>query len=396
MVRQDSQALQALLLRATQLYHVAPTQFALLAPPGTDPGELALRIHGELSRAGLGRDALFSTTCNVGLATILPGHTEPAEMLRQANTALDDARAKRSPIGIYLPAQDAAFRRAFTLLNDFASALTAPSPDDTMGYGLRLVFQPRLQLSTGRCVGVEALLRWTHPTLGEIPPAEFVRLVEKTTMARGLMHWVLDKALDQLVAWRRVGLRIQLSVNVSPANLEDDDFADHVLGALDAANLPPTALELEITESALLNETGPSLRQLRALSDMGICIAIDDFGTGYSSLSYLQRLPADVIKIDQSFVLGLSQGGADEHRLCTLIAAMIGLSHDLGYRVVAEGIETQEVADLLLSLKCDEVQGYWFAHPMAPAAFKAWYAQRAWIPTPRWNKAGVTHRIISA
>jgi EAL domain-containing protein (putative c-di-GMP-specific phosphodiesterase class I) len=180
-------------------------------------------------------------------------------------------------------------------------------------------------------------------------------------MARGLMHWVLDKALDQLVAWRRVGLRIQLSVNVSPANLEDDDFADHVLGALDAANLPPTALELEITESALLNETGPSLRQLRALSDMGICIAIDDFGTGYSSLSYLQRLPADVIKIDQSFVLGLSQGGADEHRLCTLIAAMIGLSHDLGYRVVAEGIETQEVADLLLSLKCDEVQGYWFA-----------------------------------
>lgn len=376
MAGRDARALHAMLGTAARLYHVAPRQFALVAPHGTDPGELGLRLHAELSRAALGRDALFSTTCTIGLASMVAGEGQPADLPRHAQIALDEARASRVPVAAYRPGQDDAFRRACTLLTDFATALTEAD-------SLRLVFQPRLELSSGRCVGAEALLRWTHPSLGEISPGEFIPLVERTTLARRLVHWVLAQAIAQQRTWRDAGLRLQLSINISPANLEDADFAAHVLEVLRAAELPPAALELEITETALMGEAGPALRQLQILSDAGVCIAIDDFGTGYSSLSYLQRLPADVIKIDQSFVRGLSAVGADEGRLRTLVTAMIGLSHELGYRVVAEGIETQDAADVLRRLHCDEVQGYWFARPMPPAVFATWFAQRPWLPTAR-------------
>ena len=374
MASRDAHALHATLGTAARLYHMAPRQFALLAPHGTDPGELGLRLHADLSQAGLGRDALFSTTCTVGLASMVAGESQPADLPRHAQIALDEARAKRIPVAAYRVGQDDAFRRASILLTDFATALTEAD-------SLRLVFQPRLELASGRCIGAEALLRWTHPTLGEISPGEFIPLVERTTLARRLVHWVLDRAIAQQQAWRDAGLRLQLSINISPSNLEDADFAAHVLGSLSVAALPPTALELEITETALMDEAGPALRQLQILSDAGVSIAIDDFGTGYSSLSYLQRLPANVIKIDQSFVRGLSAGGADEGRLRTLVTAMIGLSHDLGYRVVAEGIETQDAADVLRRLDCDEVQGYWFGRPMPPAVFATWFAQRPWLPT---------------
>jgi EAL domain-containing protein (putative c-di-GMP-specific phosphodiesterase class I)/GGDEF domain-containing protein len=394
-VHNDARALHTVLTPAARMFHLAPAQFAFLAPPGIDPGDLAARLHAELFRNRQSRGALFPKTCTVGLATFIPGHTDPVEMLRQANTALDDARAKGRPSGVYMARQDIRFRRAFTLLNDFATALTPAAQNQRSG--LHLAYQPRLELATGRCVGVEALLRWTHPTLGEIPTVEFIHLIERTTLARGLMHWVLEAALAQLAEWRNSGIRIQLSVNVFPANLEDDDFSAHVLQALEAARVPPDALELEVTESALLDEAGPSLCQLATLAQAGISIAIDDFGTGYSSLSYLQRLPANVVKIDQSFIRPLSKRDAKEGRPRTLVAAMIALSHGLGFRVVAEGLESQDTADLLLSLNCDEGQGYWFGRPMSASAFESWLAKRPWTPNPCWATQPVaSRRIISA
>ena len=380
MVRQDAQSLRATLGRNTRLYHVAATQFALIGPSGVDADAFAAHLQERMPDDRRGAAAAFSTTCTTGLAVIMPGEAPPADLLRRAHAALDDARTRRAPLGLFSPDQEAKFRRAFTLLNDFPAALA----DDR---SLRLAFQPRLDLATGECVGVEALLRWTHPTLGEVPPGEFVRLIEKTTMARGMMHWVLAKALAQLKAWSESGLQLQMSVNVSPANLEEPDFAAHVLAALDKAGLPRTSLELEVTENALLDETGVALPQLRTLSEAGVFIAIDDFGTGYSSLSYLQRLPIDVVKIDQSFIRGLTAAGPDDRRHRTLVTALIGLSHDLGYRVVAEGIETQAVADMLRRLECDEVQGYHFGRPMPPASFLSWHAQRPWTPAPRLSAA---------
>lgn len=375
LVRRDALVLDAAFGQSAPLYHVAATQFALLAPRDATLTDFAAQLDTDLRRCTLGSGALFSTTCTAGLAPILLNEAPPADLLRRAQAALDHARAGRARLGVYSIGQDGAFQRAFTLLNDFAEALSPTG-------GLSLVFQPRLELASGRCLGVEALLRWTHPTLGNIPPAEFVPLIEKTTMARPMMRWVLEHGLRQLGLWRNAGLMLQLSVNVSPANLEEPDFATHVPSALAAHGLPASALELEITESALLGDKGPAMRQLQALSTAGIRIAIDDFGTGYSSLSYLQRLPADVIKIDRSFIDGLRSDGVDEGRRRTLVTAMIALSHDLGYRVVAEGIETQAAADVLLTLGCDEVQGYHFGRPMAPATFAIWHAQRPWTPNP--------------
>lgn len=389
MVRQDAQALHARLGRTTRLYHVAATQFALIAPPGAEPVSFAATLQqlgGSEQRA---LQAAFSTTCTTGLARVVPGEAAPSDLFRRAHAALDDARARRMPVGVYSPDQDAAFARAFTLLNDFPSALV----DDV---SLRLVFQPRLELATGRCVGVEALLRWTHPTLGEVSPGEFVRLIETTTLARDMMRWVLSHALRQLLAWRATGIELQLSVNVSPSNLEEPDFAAHVLGALSGAGLPAEVLELEITENALLGEDSPAMQQLRSLSDAGVGIAIDDFGTGYSSLSYLQRLPASVVKIDQSFVRGLTAEGVDEGRRRTLVTALIGLSHDLGYRVVAEGIETQAAADMLRRLDCDEVQGFHFARPMPPAAFQVWHSGRPWRPSVTAGRGAAARACVAA
>ena len=375
LVRRDALSLQGAFGRSGPLYHVATTQFALLAPRGASLAEFAVQLEADLRCCTLGSGALFSTTCTAGLVPVSLDEAAPVDLLRRAQAALDHARAGRARLGVYSAGQDDAFRRAFTLLTDFAEALRPAG-------GLSLVFQPRLELASGRCLGVEALLRWAHPTLGNIPPAEFVPLIERTTMARPMMRWVLEQGLRQLGVWRAAGLMLQLSVNVSPANLEEPDFASHVPSALAAHGLPPSVLELEITESALLGDKGPAMQQLQALSTAGIRIAIDDFGTGYSSLSYLQRLPADVVKIDRSFIHGLRGEGVDEGRRRTLVTAMIALSHDLGYRVVAEGIETQAAADVLLSLGCDEVQGYHFGRPMAAATFAIWYAQRPWTPNP--------------
>lgn len=375
-VRDNAASLARLIGPSVRLYHLAPLQFAMLAPPGADAAMLTQRLQQQLPRRDVGRAGVFSTTCTSGLVVVTPGEATAADCLRRAHAALDDARSRRAPVGVYSPDQDTAGRRAFTLINDFADALQD-------GTSLHLAFQPRLELSSGRCVGVEALLRWTHPELGVVSPGEFIRLIEKTTMARGMMRWVLAEALRQLSSWREQGIVLQLSVNVSPANLDEPDFAQYVLDSLAAAELPVSALELEVTEDAFLDETSPAMQQLRTLSATGVSIAIDDFGTGYSSLSYLQRLPADVVKIDQSFIRGLTQDGIDEGRRRTLVTAMIGLSHDLGYRVVAEGIETQDAADALRHLNCDEVQGYLFARPMPAPAFLAWYVNRARLPDRR-------------
>ena len=375
MVLAHAQALRASLEPGSRLFHVAATQFALLAPRDAEVDAFAARLGEDLPqvRTGAGAGAAFPTTCTAGLALVTPGEASAADLLRRAFTALDGARRRRAPVGLFSADEEAASRRAFTLMNDFAAALVD-------GKSLRQVFQPRLDLATGRCVGVEALLRWTHPTLGEVPPGEFVRLIDKTVMAGSMLRWVLREGLRQLADWRTAGMRIQLSINVSPANLEEPDFAAYVLSAVQQAGVPPHSVELEITENAILDGDSPGVDQLEALARAGVGIAIDDFGTGYSSLSYLQLLPARIIKIDRSFIRDLGPDGADKGRRRTLVTALIGLSHDLGYRVVAEGIETQAAVEVLRGLKCDEVQGYHFARPMPPAAFAAWHAQRPWMP----------------
>jgi EAL domain-containing protein (putative c-di-GMP-specific phosphodiesterase class I) len=286
------------------------------------------------------------------------GQTDSLVVLRKAQSAAHDAIDSPTHVAVYSQEEDALYQRRFRLLNDFVTALAS---DDQ----LRLVYQPRIDVATNRCIGAEALLRWNHPELGAIGPAEFIPVIERSGLAQAVTAWVLERAMRQQSEWRNAGLTLQVSVNVSPVNLIEPGFAGSVATSLARHHLPASCLELEITESAIMEQPAKAHATLEAIAALGVGLAIDDFGTGYSSLSYLQKMPADVVKIDQSFVRGLE----NDKRRQALVQAMITLSQDLGHRVVAEGVESQAVLDFLRRAGCEEAQGYLFAAPLEAPAF---------------------------
>ncbi|NHZ83279.1 EAL domain-containing protein [Massilia sp. CCM 8695] len=347
-----------------KVYQLAATQFITIAPPDIDDGAYTARLAHWLDSRAEWCTSRFVTTPAIGIAPFLLGRTECLDVLRIGQNAMQDAHQTGQLIGTYSSAQDAAYQRRFTLLNAFDAAL-----DD--GHQLRLVYQPRIDLASGRCVGAEALLRWRHPELGDVPPGEFMPVVEQTSMVRAATNWVIREAVRQLAAWHGAGLQLQMSVNVSAANLLEKDFVSNLAALLNRHRMAPGWLELEVTESAVMENQGTALATLAALDEAGVRLAIDDFGTGYSSLAYLQSMPAHVVKIDQSFVRNMA--GGERNR--TLVNTMISLSHELGFRVVAEGIETDEVRQLLRDQGCDEGQGYLFARPLAPEDLFAWCAR---------------------
>jgi EAL domain-containing protein (putative c-di-GMP-specific phosphodiesterase class I) len=300
---------------------------------------------------------------SIGVAPFVAGQTLPATVLRTAHSAAQDARSHPSMIAFYSSDADAIHQRSFRLLQDFSAALQTKDE-------LSLAYQPRIELATGRCTGAEALLRWQHPELGSISPAEFIPVVEQTSLAGPMTMWVLDVGLSQLSQWRAAGIALRLSINVSASNLEDPQFAQWVQLHLLKHRVQPDWVELEVTESAIMGDVINAMSQLTALRDAGVHVAIDDFGTGHSSLAYLQKLPAKILKIDRSFVSGIDQGEREQ----TLIRSMISLARDLGYRVVAEGVETANASDWLTATGCDEGQGYFYARPMSAENFESWFA----------------------
>jgi EAL domain-containing protein (putative c-di-GMP-specific phosphodiesterase class I) len=362
MVQAAARSLRALLGPGRTAYHVAATQFAFIALPDMDEDVYALRLPAILDQLRATSSARFVTSATIGIAPFITHQTPSRDVLRMAHNAALDARSSDAAISIYSSKEDGAHRRRFGLLGDFDAALGQPSQ-------LRLVFQPRIDLATRTCVGAEALLRWSHPALGDVSPGEFIPIVEQTSLARATTAWVLDAGLERLGAWCAAGYGIQLSINISAANLNESDFAACVQLYLLKHRVPAAMLELEVTESAVMYNFGQGVAQLAALEAAGVHVAIDDFGTGYSSLAYLQQLPAQVLKVDQSFVRDLPKGPREQ----TLVRSMISLSHDLGYRVVAEGIETAEAANMLAMMGCDEGQGYFFARPMEAADFATWF-----------------------
>ncbi|MET0266345.1 MAG: GGDEF and EAL domain-containing protein [Duganella sp.] len=345
-----------------KVYHVATTQFALLATPGMTIEAYTPLLEAKLERAIATIKTRFVATPSIGVAPFDIATADALSVLRRAQSAVHDAIEAGHNVAIYSANEDQVYRRRFNLLNDFGEALAS-------GDQLRLVYQPRIDIASGECVGAEALLRWNHPQLGAIGPGEFMPIVERSRLAQATTAWVLQAALDQQLAWRDAGLPLQLSLNVSAANLLEVDFADRVVAALALRDLPHSCLELEITESAIMEQPLKAHITLEALAQAGVHLAIDDFGTGYSSLSYLQRMPADVVKIDQSFVRGVE----GDPRQQSLVRAMISLSQELGHRVVAEGVENAEALKFLRQAGCDEAQGYLFARPMEVADFSHWY-----------------------
>ncbi len=366
MVKEGAFTVDAAVGGEVRAYHVAATQLAVLVPAGVEEQGYAATIIQALDASREVGPSCYVTSVAMGVAPFLVGAAAPHDVLRMAHNAVGAARRTRSKISTYSRVEDTTYRRRFTLLNDFGAALEAPDQ-------LRLVYQPRIDLVSGACTGAEALLRWTHPILGPVSPGEFIPIIEPTSLARSATAWVIDAALRQLGRWRDAGLDLRLSVNVSATNLLEEDFATNVLHGLARQALAPARLELEVTESAMMENAEQALSILEVVAAAGVSLAIDDFGTGYSSLSYLQRLPAHVVKIDQSFIRDLT----GDERKRALVTTMASLSHDLGYRVVAEGIETQAVLASVRHAKCDEGQGYFFGRPMGEDRFAAWHG--AWL-----------------
>ena len=365
MVQDAARTLRAALGAGRTAYHIAATQFVFLSPPEPEQDAYLALLGSMLSNAQGASRIRFATTLALGVAPVMLGQTDPRHVLRTAYSAAQDARTSERAVSLYTPAEDRAHSRKFALLNEFGAALDKSDQ-------LRLVFQPRVDLASGQCVGAEALLRWRHPELGEVSPGEFIPIIEQTSLAKPTTAWVLNAAMRQQAVWQTKGIDLQLSINVSAANLEESDFAQQVQLCLLRHRLRPEAIELEVTESAVMENGGRAMAQLRVLQASGVALAIDDFGTGYSSLAYLQRLPVHVVKIDQSFVLNL----AEDEREQALVRSMITLSRDLGYRVVAEGVETAAAATILFGMGCEEAQGYYFARPMEGDDLTRWIEAR--------------------
>ncbi|WP_197076404.1 GGDEF domain-containing phosphodiesterase [Luteimonas sp. FCS-9] len=299
--------------------------------------------------------------------SVYPDHARgPTELLKQADIAMYQAKAAgRRTFMRYDDAMDIAARRRTTLTGALREVLDRGE--------LRLALQPRHSMALDGIASVEALLRWHSPTLGEIPPSEFIPIAEESGLIHEIGEWVLREACRTILDWRRQGLAdISVSVNVSLLQLLRGDFPGVVRRVLDEVGFPPERLELELTESVLMADAEHAAARLQALRTMGVSLAIDDFGTGYSSLAYLKRLPITTIKIDKAFVAGLPDDPED----AAITTTVITMAHALGRTVVAEGVETEAQLRFLAERGCDELQGYWISRPLPPAQCLAFVRER--------------------
>ncbi|MGK2851483.1 MAG: EAL domain-containing protein [Candidatus Limnocylindrales bacterium] len=352
-------------------------EYGIVLDPVADADEaraIADRISAEL-RAPFplnGRDWFLSASMGIAVAT--PGRGTPDELLREAEIAMVRAKGDSSVRHTtFEPSMSDQTIERIDLENDLRRALELGQ--------LRVHYQPIVDLRTDAVAGFEALVRWQHPTRGLVPPLAFIGLAEETGLIVPLGRWVLETACRQAARWHTTAARRSVvppfvSVNLSARQFVAADLVADIATILAETGLPASALELEITESVVMDQSEAGIRALRQLRDLGVRLVLDDFGTGYSSLAYLKHLPLDTIKVDRTFVAGLDQA-ADR----SIVDAVIALAHGLGIGVVAEGIETTWQADRLRELRCDFGQGYLFARPM-PADKIAAFLRAAARPTP--------------
>ncbi|MEJ0006506.1 MAG: EAL domain-containing protein [Steroidobacteraceae bacterium] len=309
----------------------------------------SLRAGFSLLAVSLDLDVNAGTCC-------APDHGNGAEdLLRHVHTALEDAGEARGRIASYRPGREDDLRRRLALAGDLRGAIERDE--------LTLMYQPKVDLINGRVRSLEALARWAHPQLGSVSPGEFVPIAEQTGGARQLTSWALEAAIRQMASWRREGIDVDVAVNLSAPDLLDSQLGDEVLETLRQHGIAPTRLILEITEGAVIKDPALAVRNMQLLRIAGVRFSLDDFGTGYSSLSQLSRLPLDELKIDRSFIVRAHERRDD----VTIIMSTIELAHNMGMKVVAEGVETQEAWNLLRRLGCDLVQGYLVSRPLSAA-----------------------------
>jgi diguanylate cyclase (GGDEF)-like protein len=341
-------------------------EFAILLTD-TDPaaGETAATRIGEVFNVPFVVDGItLDIEVSIGIASGT-ADDDPATLLRHADIAMYTAKEHRLGHTRFNPGQAHETANRLTLLGDLRRALDT---DDEM----ELHFQPKICVRTGDLIGAEALARWQHPARGQVSPADFIPVLEGTSLIHRFTTRVLDLALGQARTWLDEGHRIPVAVNVSTRSLLDENFPDEVGDALRRAGLPGELLCIEITENTVMADPERAIDVLRRIRSLGVTTAIDDFGTGYSSMAYLKILPVDEIKVDRSFVRDM----ATDHSNYVLVESTVDLGHNLGLVVVAEGVEDDPTVAALGELGCDIAQGYHFAKPLPPAAFAEFLTHR--------------------
>ncbi len=337
-------------------------EFVILLSDLSQPEDAAI-MAGRVLRAiaephSIDQHDLHVTT-SIGVS-VYPDDGENAEsLIKNADTAMYQAKEQgRQSFQFFKPEMNAqAVERQF-IEESLRRALGRNE--------FSLHYQPKINIGTGAITGCEALLRWTHPTRGEISPAQFIPIAEDSGLIVPIGRWVLSQACEQAQAWMNSGLRATtVAVNVSAVEFRDDEFLKNLFTILTNSNLDPRSLELELTESVLMRRVESTAAILQALRKRGVQVAIDDFGTGYSSLSYLRKFPIDALKIDQSFVRQIV-GGEDD---AAIVTAVISMAKSLKLRVVAEGVETLQELEFLQAHRCEEAQGYYFSHPVPSQQF---------------------------
>lgn len=290
-----------------------------------------------------------------------PEHTnDTVKLLQMADTALHDTRKTRSSVQIYDSRLDVNTVERLSLINDLKLAIPAQQ--------LELHFQPKLCLKTWKVTHAEALVRWLHPTLGMIPPDDFIYIAEQTGQIKALTRWVFLTALTQFNEWRALGIEINIAVNVSAENLKENDFYEFICQSMGEQNVPPEKITLEVTESSVVEDPESAIKLLSQFKSNGLKISIDDYGTGYSSLAQLKQLPVHELKIDKSFIQHLEHDEDDQ----IIVTSTIDLAHNMGLHVVAEGIEDQFSLTWLANNDCELAQGYFISRPKPAKELTPW------------------------
>ncbi|MYM34173.1 EAL domain-containing protein [Duganella sp. FT94W] len=361
-------------------------EFVLLLPELNDRAaiEYAMgRLMAALARDYLCEGKAVSMSASVGIAVYTGNDISADSLLRHADQALYQAKITGRNRHHFFDADlDEQVRTHHNRRTEVRNAVR--------GNELLLYYQPKLDMRKGRIVGMEALLRWNHPTRGVVGPMEFLPIVEHTDVIIDIGEWVLREALRQLQSWRAFDVDWVISVNIAARHFQRHDFVERLTAILaEFPDVPPHRLELEILESSALSDIAHVRRIMLDCQALGISFALDDFGTGYSSMSYLKRLPADVLKIDQSFVRNMLVDRDDLH----LVSAVIGLARSFGRGVIAEGVETIEHGAMLMRLGCDLVQGYGIARPMPAQDVLTWV--EGFVTAPVWQAAAALPPIVS-
>lgn len=369
LLKEVGMRLKSVLFEPDIVARLGGDEFAILLPRLANVeniGVVIQKIQNVLQPLFIIEGLPVAVEASIGVA-LYPDHGEnPDSLLQRADIAMYTAKGIGGSYAVYDTKHDEHSPRRLALIGELRQAIELNQ--------LFLHYQPKISFKTKNVIGVEALVRWQHPEYGFVPPDQFILPAEQTGLIHPLTRWVLKAALQQSCDWYRTGLKIPVSVNLSARNLHDAQLVDYLAELFKTTGGFPGQMELEITESAIMADPHRALEAINRLKKMGLRFALDDFGVGYSSLAYLKKLPVDTIKIDKSFVMDMAKDEDD----ILIVLSTINLAHNLGLKVVAEGVETERIWDRLFAFSCDAAQGYYMSKPLSAADLTRWLKDSPW------------------